>query len=145
VLIWACEHRNHHKHVDHADDPYCIAKGFFHAHIGWLLFKLDSLPPFDNVADLQKDPLVMWQHRYVHWIAALVAFVFPAMLGFAWGGWSSALGAFLIAGVARIVILQHCTFCNKSFCHYVGDRPYSSKCSARDWWLMAKLKYPAFA
>jgi hypothetical protein len=28
----------------------------------------------------------MWQHRYVHWIAALVAFVFPAMLGFAWGG-----------------------------------------------------------
>jgi stearoyl-CoA desaturase (delta-9 desaturase) len=98
VLIWACEHRNHHKHVDHADDPYCIAKGFFHAHIGWLLFKLDSLPPFDNVADLQKDPLVMWQHRYVHWIAALVAFVFPAMLGFAWGGWSSALGAFLIAG-----------------------------------------------
>ena len=137
VLIWACEHRNHHKHVDHADDPYCIAKGLFHAHIGWLLFKLDPLPPFDNVADLQKDPLVTWQHRYVHWIAALVAFVFPAIVGFAWGGWSSALGAFLIAGVARIVILQHCTFCINSLCHYVGDRPYSSKCSARDWWLMA--------
>jgi stearoyl-CoA desaturase (Delta-9 desaturase) len=89
------------------------------------------------VADLQKDPLVMWQYRYIHLIAVSVAFVFPAILGFAWGGWVSALGAFLIAGVARIVVLQHCTFCINSLCHYMGKRPYSSRCSARDSWLMA--------
>jgi stearoyl-CoA desaturase (Delta-9 desaturase) len=141
VLLWACEHRSHHKHVDHDQDPYCISKGFFHAHIGWLIFKLRPLPPFDNVADLQKDPLVMWQHRSIHWIATLVAFVFPTILGFAWGGWISALGAFLIAGVARIVILQHCTFCINSLCHYLGKRPYSSKCSARDSWLMAIVTF----
>jgi stearoyl-CoA desaturase (Delta-9 desaturase) len=86
---------------------------------------------------LQKDPLVMWQYRYIHLIAVSVAFVFPAILGFAWGGWISALGAFLIAGVARIVVLQHCTFCINSLCHYIGKRPYSSRCSARDSWLMA--------
>src|ERR1700747_299961 len=137
VLLWACEHRTHHKHVDHDEDPYCISKGFFHAHMGWLMFKLNPLPPFDNVADLQKDPLVMWQYRYIHWIAVSIAFVFPAILGFAWGGWVSALGAFLIAGVARIVVLQHCTFCINSLCHYIGKRPYSSRCSARDSWLMA--------
>lgn len=137
VLLWSCEHRSHHKHVDHDDDPYCISKGLFHAHIGWLLFKLDPPPPFDNVSDLKKDPLVMWQHRHIHWIGALVSFVFPAIIGFLWGGWISALGAFLIAGVARIVLLQHCTFCINSLCHYLGERPYSSKCSARDSWLMA--------
>jgi stearoyl-CoA desaturase (Delta-9 desaturase) len=137
VLLWACEHRTHHKHVDHDEDPYNVTKGLFHAHMGWLMFKLDPLPPFDNVADLQRDPLVMWQHRYIHWIAATVAFVFPAILGFAWGGWVSALGAFLIAGVARVVILQHCTFCINSLCHYLGTRPYSSRCTARDSWLMA--------
>ncbi len=137
VLLWACEHRSHHKHVDHDEDPYCISKGFFHAHMGWLMFKLNPLPPFDNVVDLQKDPLVAWQHRYIHWIAAFVAFGFPAILGFIWGGWISALGAFLIAGVARVVVLQHCTFCINSLCHYLGTRPYSSKCSARDSWLMA--------
>ena len=50
ALLWACEHRRHHKHVDDDDqDPYCISKGLFHAHIGWLLFKLDPPPPFDNV------------------------------------------------------------------------------------------------
>ena len=137
VLLWSCEHRSHHKHVDHENDPYCISKGLFHAHIGWLLFKLDPPPPFDNVSDLKKDPLVLWQDRHIHWIAALVSFVLPATIGFFWGGWISALGAFLIAGVARIVVLQHCTFCINSLCHYLGDRPYSSKCSARDSWIMA--------
>jgi stearoyl-CoA desaturase (Delta-9 desaturase) len=96
VLLWSCEHRSHHKHVDHDDDPYCITKGLFYAHMGWLMFKLKPLPPFDNVADLKKDPLVAWQDRYIHLIAALVAFVLPASLGFLWGGWKAALGAFLI-------------------------------------------------
>jgi stearoyl-CoA desaturase (delta-9 desaturase) len=47
------------------------------------------------------------------------------------------LGAFLIAGVLRVVVLQHCTFCINSLCHYIGAQPYSSKCSARDSWLLA--------
>jgi stearoyl-CoA desaturase (Delta-9 desaturase) len=141
VLLWACEHRTHHKNVDHEEDPYGISKGLFHAHIGWLMFKLKPLPPFDNVVDLQKDPLVRWQHRFIHWIGLFVAFVLPAILGFFWGGWISALGAFLIAGVARVVLLQHCTFCINSLCHYLGKRPYSSKCSARDSWLMAIVTF----
>jgi stearoyl-CoA desaturase (delta-9 desaturase) len=29
-------------------------------------------------------------------------------------------------------VLQHCTFCINSLCHYLGTRPYSSRCSARD-------------
>ena len=137
VLLWSCEHRSHHKHVDHDDDPYCISHGLFHAHIGWLLFKLDPPPPFDNVADLKKDPLVMWQHRHIHLIAAVVSFVLPAALGYLWGGWVSALGGFLIGGIARVVAVQHSTFCINSLCHYLGDQPYSTKCSARDSWLMA--------
>src|SRR5689334_199566 len=73
ALMWASEHRRHHKHVDHDDDPYCISKGFFHAHIGWLLFKLDNEEPYDNVPDLQKDKLVCWQDKYVQWIAVAVS------------------------------------------------------------------------
>jgi stearoyl-CoA desaturase (delta-9 desaturase) len=109
--------------------------------MGWLLFKLKPFPPFDNVADLKKDRLVCWQHRNVHWIAVIVAFLFPAALGYLWGGWEEALGAFLFAGVARVVFLQHCTFCINSLCHYLGSRPYSSRCSARDSWLMALVTF----
>ncbi len=70
ALMWSCEHRTHHKHVDHDEDPYDITKGLFHAHMGWLMFKLKPSPPFDNVADLKKDWMVMLQHQYIHWIAA---------------------------------------------------------------------------
>jgi stearoyl-CoA desaturase (delta-9 desaturase) len=141
ALLRTCEHRSHHKHVDHEGDPYNIQEGLFQAHIGWLLFKLNPPPPVDNVADLKKDPLVMCQHRHVHWIGAIVAFALPAGIGYAWGGWTAALGAFLIAGVARVVVLQHCTFCINSLCHYISRQPYSAKCSARDSWLTALVTF----
>ena len=141
VLMWASEHRRHHKHVDEEEDPYDISKGFFHAHIGWLLFKLLPHPPFDNVNDLKKDKLVMWQHRHVHLLAFLVSFVLPAFIGWMWDGWVGALGGFLIAGVARVVIVQHCTFFINSACHTIGRQPYSTRCSARDSMLMALFTF----
>ena len=137
VLMWTSEHRRHHKHTDHEEDPYDITKGFFHAHIGWLLFKLNPSPPFDNVLDLQKDSLVRWQHRHVHLLAVFVGFLLPTLLGFLWHGWAGALGAFLISGVARVVVVQHCTFFINSACHTLGRQPYSTRCSARDSLLLA--------
>jgi len=141
VLMWASEHRRHHKHVDHDEDPYDITKGFFHAHIGWLLFKLLPQPPFDNVTDLKKDRLVMWQHRQIHLLAVLVGFVLPTLAGFAWDGWVGALGGFLIGGVAKVVVLQHGTFLINSACHTIGRQPYSIRCSARDSFFMALFTF----
>jgi stearoyl-CoA desaturase (Delta-9 desaturase) len=141
ALMWASEHRRHHKHVDHEEDPYDITKGFFHAHIGWLLFKLLPQPPFDNVNDLKKDPLVIWQHRHVHLLAVLIGFALPALLGWMWDGWIGGLGGFLIGGVAKVVVLQHCTFFINSACHTIGRQPYSTRCSARDSLLMALFTF----
>lgn len=137
VLDWVADHRLHHKHVDHDDDPYDISKGFFWAHMGWLLVKLHPEPPMDNVADLRRDPLVMWQHRWVQWIAVGFGLILPSLFGFLWNGWEGALGGFLIAGVLRVVVVQHSTFFINSLCHTVGRRPYSSGSSARDSGLMA--------
>jgi stearoyl-CoA desaturase (delta-9 desaturase) len=141
VLMWSSEHRRHHKHVDHDDDPYDISKGFFYAHIGWLLFKLSPQPPFDNVPDLKRDRLVMWQHRYIHLLAVLVSFALPAFAGWLWNGGVGALGGFLIAGVARVTVLQHCTFLINSACHTLGRQPYSDRCSARDSHLLALFTF----
>src|SRR3954469_22617555 len=126
VLMWASEHRRHHKHVDHEEDPYDITKGFFHAHIGWLLFKLWPQPPFDNVADLKKDPLVMWQHRYIHLLAVLMSFGLPTLLGAFWDGWIGALGGFLTGGVAKVVVLQPGKSLITPACHTFGRQPYST-------------------
>ena len=54
---------------------------------------------------------------------------------------AGALGGFLLAGVTRIVIAQHCTFFINSLCHTVGKQPYSTKHSARDSAIMAFLTF----
>ena len=144
ALWWSSEHRKHHKHVDTDDDPYDITKGFFWAHMGWLMFKLKPASPMDNVQDLKKDALVMWQDKWVHGIAFFMSFILPAAIGYVYavttGNLSplaGALGGFLIPGVARVVMVQHATFCINSLCHMIGERPYSTSHSARDSWIAA--------
>ncbi len=137
ALAWSADHRRHHKFVDHEEDPYDISRGLFHAHIGWLLFRTGPDTPLTWVRDLQKDRLAWWQHEYYVPIAIAMAFALPAAIGWVWGGPVAALGAFLIAGVARVVIVHHMTFCINSLCHWIGSRPYSSDCTARDSVIMA--------
>ena len=137
ALEWVSDHRRHHKHTDHDEDPYDITKGFWHAHIGWILFQLNAEPPRDNVRDLEQDPLLRWQDRSYLPIAIGVGFVLPAVCGWLHAGWTGALGGFLLAGMARITAVQHMTFCINSLCHTIGRRPYTTKCSARDSWIMA--------
>ena len=57
VLCWAADHRRHHKFVDHDDDPYNITEGFFHAHIGWMLFNPPQPTSLEGVKDLEQDRL----------------------------------------------------------------------------------------
>ena len=137
ALEWCADHRRHHKFVDREEDPYDINKGLFHAHIGWLLFRAGPDTPLTWVPDLQKDRLAMWQDKNYVPIAIGTAFALPAAIGWIAGGPVAALGAFLIAGVSRVVVVHHMTFCINSLCHWIGDRPYSSDCTARDSVLMA--------
>ena len=144
ALWWSSEHRKHHKHVDTDEDPYDISKGFFWAHMGWLMFKLKPEPPLNNVEDLRKDKLVHIQHIFIHQISFLISFGLPSLIGYFYALFTNnlslaggALGGLLIAGVARVVMVQHATFCINSLCHMIGRRPYSTKHSARDSWIAA--------
>ena len=144
AIWWSSEHRKHHKHVDTDDDPYDITKGFFWAHMGWLMFKLKPENPINNVSDLYNDKLVAWQHKWVHAISFTVSFIFPTLIGYYYAVYTGnlnpavgALGGFLIPGVARVVMVQHATFCINSLCHMIGKQPYSTDHSARDSWVAA--------
>lgn len=144
ILSWASDHRRHHKHVDdHDDDPYSISRGFWWAHMGWLLFKLDPEPPMDNINDLRRSKLLLWQHRWVQLIGLVVGLILPTLLcGVYYGSsWQGALEGFLIVGVLRTVLVQHATFFINSACHYIGRQPYSTTHSARDSWIMALFTY----
>ena len=113
---------NDNDNCDHDDDPYNINEGFMWAHMGWLMFKLRPPLPIDNARDLEKDALVMWQHKYINLLAVGVGLVMPTIVaGLYYGTWIGALGGFLIPGVLRIVAVQHSTFCINSLCHTVEN------------------------
>jgi stearoyl-CoA desaturase (delta-9 desaturase) len=129
VLAWAADHRRHHGRTDSDLDPYDARRGFWYAHIGWVLRKPDpSIPPVP-VRDLERDPLVRWQHRRYAYIGITVGIVLPVLLGWAFGDpW----GGFVVGAAVRLLIVYHVTFAINSFAHHIGDQPYSDRNSSRD-------------
>jgi len=136
VLEWAADHRNHHKFVDQNKDPYNIRRGFWWAHMGWIFFH-DSSPCAFN-KDLQKDPLVLFQHKHYLVIAIVSGLLLPTLLG---GMFGSYLGGLAIGGLLRAVVVHHFTFFINSLCHMVGRQTYTDQNSARDSFFMAFLTY----
>ncbi len=65
-----------------------------------------------DVRDLQAIPALRFQHRYYGIQVLLTSFVLPAVVaGSLWGDW---WGGFFYAGVARLVLNHHSTFCVNS-------------------------------
>ena len=80
----------------------------------------------------------MWQHRNYLWLAVVMGFILPTVIGYFLG---SALGGFALSGVLRVVFVHHCTFFINSLCHIVGTRPYTDSNTARDSFVMALFSY----
>lgn len=139
VLSWCSDHRRHHKHLDHDDDPYSITRGFFWAHMGWLLVTDHKrAEDFSNIPDLVADPWIRFQHDHYMPIAVVMGFVVPFGLGWAVGHpW----GFVLWAGIFRVVIVHHSTFLVNSLAHRIGRRPYLRAISARDSIVTALLTF----
>lgn len=140
ILIWASSHRTHHRHVDEVDgDPYSINRGFWFAHIGWMLRNYQSgRPNFSNANDLLNDKIVMFQHNYYVPLVLLMNLGLPIALGLMLGDF---WGVFLLAGLLRLVVSHHVTFFINSLCHMWGSRPYTDENTARDNPVLAMLTW----
>jgi stearoyl-CoA desaturase (delta-9 desaturase) len=108
IIIWCARHRIHHRDVDNNDkDPYSIGRGFWFAHIGWMLRDYESgKVDYSVVRDLQKDPVAAWQHRWYWTLVWTTNLAVPVFLGWLTG---DIIGMFLLAGVARLVVNHHVT------------------------------------
>ena len=140
IMVWASNHRVHHNHVDDNEkDPYSANKGFWFSHIGWMLRDYESAKTdLSNVKDLEKDPIVAFQHRYYLPLVLATNFGFVLL-----AGWLSndILGVFLLAGVARLVFSHHVTWFINSLAHIWGSRPFTDKNTARDNGFLAFFTY----
>ena len=140
ILVWCARHRVHHRNVDDNDsDPYSIGRGFWFAHIGWMLRDYPSgKVDMSLVRDLERDPVVRWQHRHYWTLVWATNVGLPLLIGWLTG---EMLGMFLLAGVARLVVNHHVTFFVNSLAHTWGQQPYTDENSARDSLLVALLTY----
>jgi stearoyl-CoA desaturase (delta-9 desaturase) len=138
VLKWSSDHRRHHLNIDSEKDPYNIQYGFWYAHMGWL-FRKDAVDlEIYGVQDLQKNPRVVFQHKFYLPLAILISYGLPMIFGYFQG--SAAAGLF-VAGCLRITLSQQSTFFVNSLSHSLGKRPYSREISARDSLLVAFLTH----
>jgi stearoyl-CoA desaturase (delta-9 desaturase) len=129
ALKWSADHRIHHSKTDREEDPYNIRRGFWWAHIGWVLYRDPQEIDLRSVRDLSSDPLIAWQDRHYVSLAVVFCGLLPLALGFLWG---DPIGALLVAGFLRLVLQWHATFAVNSFAHWIGTQPYSTTNSARD-------------
>jgi len=136
ILWWSASHRTHHQYADRDWDPYSIKRGFWWAHILWIFYKNPQAAKFENSPDLERNPVVMWQHRWHKVILVVGGFGIPTLVGALFGDW---LAGLLWGGFLRIAVVHHSTFFVNSLAHVMGKREFDENATARDNWMVAFL------
>jgi stearoyl-CoA desaturase (Delta-9 desaturase) len=137
ALRWAFEHRHHHAYVDTERDPYSIKKGFWYAHFLWLFEKPKEI---ENkvVADLLRNPLLRFQHRFYPLLMLLTNGLTFLFLGWCFHDY---LAAFLFTWLVRLFFLHHFTWFINSLAHTWGSRHFCQELSAVDNYLISLLTF----
>jgi len=127
ILHWSRDHRVHHKYAETDHDPHDATRGFFYAHVGWLLLKKSNKVKEAgkklDFQDLLDDPIVMFQDKLDPWINMFMCFILPTLIGVYFcdqGYWTS----YLFLGVARYTFVLNSTWLVNSLAHWIGYKPY---------------------
>ncbi|WP_091625901.1 acyl-CoA desaturase [Amycolatopsis saalfeldensis] len=146
VIDWVADHRRHHAYADRDGDPHspwrfgtspaALAKGFWHAHMGWL-FQREQTNAHRFAPDLLDDTDIVTVNKLFP-VLTVVTLLAPAVLGgLATMSWWGALTAFFWAGLVRVAVLHHVTWSVNSLCHMIGDRPYAARDRSANFWPLA--------
>jgi stearoyl-CoA desaturase (delta-9 desaturase) len=133
VLWWASHHRHHHKYSDTPEDVHSARqRGFWYAHLGWILGPGNNHTRLELVGDLAKYPELRFLNRgKVQLLPALVY----ALACLALGGVHGLVWAFLVS----TVLLWHGTFTINSLAHMFGRRRYETTDDSRNSLALALL------
>ncbi|RZF38405.1 hypothetical protein LSTR_LSTR006531 [Laodelphax striatellus] len=135
VWVWARDHRVHHKYQETDADPYNAARGFWFAHMTWLLQnkhpEVIRKGKGIDISDLEADPLVMFQKKYYWPLVYVICLFMPtAVPWYFWG--EDLITAWHVAVCLRYVISYHGTWLVNSVAHMYGNRPYETAIFARE-------------
>ncbi|XP_045456979.1 acyl-CoA Delta(11) desaturase-like [Melitaea cinxia] len=126
VVDWVRDHRMHHKYSDTDADPYNPTRGFFFAHIGWMLVRkheeVKKRGKFLDMSDIYANPVLMFQRRYAIPFIGTVCFLLPTVIPMYFFG--ETLNTAWHITVLRYFINLHCAFSVNSVAHLYGTKPY---------------------
>lgn len=105
ALKWSSDHRNHHRFEDTDKDPYSIKRGFWHAHMGWMM-KHETMSRPIHAPDLAQNAWIKNQHDYYFIWSIVAGYLFPALVGYLLGNVFLGL---VIGGGLRIFLTQQST------------------------------------
>lgn len=150
VITWVADHRRHHAFSDREGDPHspwmfgtsplALARGFYHAHFGWL-FDRDSSNADRFAPDLLKDKAIV-RVDDLFWLWSLLSLIVPGVLGglLSWSVWGGVTAMFW-AGLVRVCVLHHVTWSVNSICHMLGERPFKTRDKAANFWPLAIVSF----
>ncbi|XP_018579048.1 acyl-CoA Delta(11) desaturase-like [Anoplophora glabripennis] len=130
ILEWVRDHRVHHKFSETDADPHDSRRGFFFAHVGWLMMKkrTEVIKKGRQIdySDLLEDPLVAFHERHFMWFKLICCFILPTIIPpLAWGeSWIVSIKALVFA---RYVMQLNYTWLVNSAAHIYGNKPYDIK------------------
>lgn len=135
LLEWCRDHRVHHKYTETDADPHNALRGFFFAHMGWLMMKKHPQVFIKgknvDVSDLYNDPVVMFQHRHYLPLCFLFSVFLPTFIP--WCFWGESLSvAFFVLFLFRYIMTLHSTWLVNSAAHLWGSRPYDGHINPSD-------------
>jgi stearoyl-CoA desaturase (delta-9 desaturase) len=136
LLYWVASHRRHHAYSDQPGDPHSpnldggglrgLARGLWHAHIGWM-FSEEQSDWIHFARDVMQDRILFRIHQtYFTWV--LLGLFLPAAAGgLLTGSWLGAAGGLLWGGLVRMFLVNHASWCVGSVCHVWGTRPFETR------------------
>ncbi|RVE52666.1 hypothetical protein evm_002785 [Chilo suppressalis] len=126
VVDWARDHRMHHKYSETDADPHNATRGFFFAHVGWLLVRkhpqIKAKGKTIDLSDLWADPVLRFQKKYYMILMPLTCFIMPSVLPTLWG--ESLWNGYFCTAIFRYVAILNSTWLVNSAAHLWGHRPY---------------------
>ena len=133
VIWWASHHRWHHRHSDTELDVHSVEqRGFWYAHIGWIMRPDWNDTDDSGVADLAKFPELRFLNRpsiaMLPTVALALAFLFI-------GGAHALVWGYFVS----TVLLWHGSFSINSLSHLFGRQRYETGDASRNNWLLAVL------
>ncbi|HEY5038470.1 MAG TPA: fatty acid desaturase, partial [bacterium] len=143
-LWWAAHHRHHHKFSDTDQDVHSVRmRGFWWAHVGWILSKKYNPMNEEVVKDLVKYPEIRWINKY-HGVAPFVLaasiFFFGTFLQHAAPSLhTNGLQMLCWGFFTSTTILYHGTFTINSLAHLFGKKRFETNDDSKNSLILSLL------